>query len=151
MAFLDETGLGILWQHITNLSNTRVPMGRTINGKSLNGDITLTASDLKTVILPEEKVVGDAATPVYINNRGEAVACSTLAAASAGKDGAGNIIADTYLKLSGGTVTGEVKSSAAVALSNAAFRNIKVIAPGTEIVPGTTAIPTGELWVRYEE
>jgi hypothetical protein len=150
MAFLDETGLGILWQHITNLSNTRVPMGRTINGKSLNGDITLTASDLKTVILPEEKVVGDAATPVYINNRGEAVACSTLAAASAGKDGAGNIIADTYLKLSGGTVTGEVKSSAAVAPANAAFRNIKAVDSSVEIIAGVTAIPTGEIWVRYE-
>lgn len=95
--------------------------------------------------------VGGEDTPVYINDKGVAVACTSITASSAGKDGVGNVIADTYLKISGGTVTGEVNSSTEVATSSAAFRNIKVIAPGTEIIPGTTAIPTGELWVRYEE
>lgn len=72
-------------------------------------------------------------------------------AGGSGTDNEGNIISETYLKLTGGTVSGEVNSSTEVATSSAAFRNIKVIAPGTEIVPGITAIPTGELWVRYEE
>ena len=68
-----------------------------------------------------------------------------------GIDNEGNIIADTYLKLSGGTVSGEVNSSATVSTSSAAFRNIKVLAPGTEVIAGTTTIPTGEIWVSYEE
>lgn len=70
---------------------------------------------------------------------------------AAAGDGEGNTISETYLKLTGGTVSGEVNSSATVATTSAAFRNIKVIAPGTEVIAGTTAIPTGEIWVRYEE
>ena len=69
---------------------------------------------------------------------------------AAAGDGEGNIIADTYLKLSGGTVTGEVKSSTAVAPANAAFRNIKAVDSSVEIIAGATAIPTGEIWIRYE-
>ena len=95
--------------------------------------------------------VGSASVPVYINNKGIVTACTSIAAGTANADGAGNIIADTYLKLSGGTVSGEVNSSATVNTSSAAFRNIKVLAPGTEVVAGTTAIPTGEIWVSYEE
>lgn len=72
-------------------------------------------------------------------------------AGGSGFDNEGNIISETYLKLTGGTVSGEVNSSAAVATTSTAFRNIKVIAPGTEVIAGTTAIPTGEIWVRYEE
>lgn len=95
--------------------------------------------------------VGEASVPVYVNSNGIITACTSISADAASKDGEGNIIADTYLKLTGGTVSGEVNSSATVATTSAAFRNIKVIAPGTEVVAGTTAIPTGEIWVRYEE
>lgn len=95
--------------------------------------------------------VGSASVPVYINNKGIVTACTSIAAGTANADGAGNIIADTYLKLSGGTVSGEVNSSAIVNTSSSAFRNIKVLAPGTEVIAGTTAIPTGEIWVSYEE
>ena len=72
-------------------------------------------------------------------------------AGGSGTDNEGNIISETYLKLTGGTVSGEVNSSTEVATSSAAFRNIKVLAPGTEVIAGTTAIPTGEIWVSYEE
>jgi hypothetical protein len=54
-----------------------------------------------------------------------------------------------YLPLSGGTVTGTVSTSAAPAVTTAAFRNIKAIT-STPVTPGSTAIPTGEIWVRYE-
>lgn len=92
--------------------------------------------------------VGDESTPVYVNSNGFLTPCTSL---SSGTDNEGNTISETYLKLTGGTVSGEVNSSINVATSSAAFRNIKVIAPGTEVVVGTTAIPTGEIWVRYEE
>ena len=97
---------------------------------------------------PTREAVGNESTPVYVNDKGFLTACTSL---SSGTDSEGNIIANTYLKLTGGTVSGEVNSSTEVATNSAAFRNIKVIAPGTEVVAGTTAIPTGEIWVRYEE
>lgn len=62
-----------------------------------------------------------------------------------------NKLINSYLPLTGGTVNGEVNSSAAIATTSAAFRNIKVLTPGTEIIAGSTEIPTGEIWVRYEE
>lgn len=71
-------------------------------------------------------------------------------AGGSGTDNEGNIISETYLKLTGGTVSGEVNSSTIVTASNAAFRNIKAVPSTTEIVAGTTEIPTGEIWVRYE-
>lgn len=94
------------------------------------------------------EAVGNESTPVYVNSNGFLTPCTSL---SSGTDSEGNIITDTYLKLSGGTVSGEVNSSATVNTSSAAFRNIKVLAPGTEVIAGTTAIPTGEIWVSYEE
>lgn len=35
-------------------------------------------------------------------------------------------------------------------VSTAAVRNIKILAPGTSVTPGTTAMTTGEVWMRYE-
>lgn len=35
-------------------------------------------------------------------------------------------------------------------VSTAAVRNIKILAPGTSVTPGTTAMTTGEIWMRYE-
>lgn len=72
-------------------------------------------------------------------------------AGGSGTDDEGNIISETYLKLIGGTVSGEVNSSAIVATDSAAFRNIKVVSPSTEIIVGATEIPTGEIWIKYEE
>lgn len=229
MKFLDGTGVTRLWEHISSSIDTRVPMIRTINGKTLSNDIVLTVEDIEgitdtkvnTVLSPTTKgyllgtstiplndfqavnsiadtgvflteiagelhadqlqttkiafldkdyflhfrdpetnvysvgtlttnSIGDESTPVYVNNKGIIMACTNVIASSAGKDGAGNIIADTYLKISGGTVTGEVNSSATVNLSSAAFRNIKAVDSSVEIIAGITAIPTGEIWVRYE-
>ena len=62
--------------------------------------------------------IGSATQPVYISNTGQATACTTYANASvnyatsagsatkATQDGSGNTITSTYLKLSGGTMTG---------------------------------------------
>lgn len=55
-----------------------------------------------------------------------------------------------YLSLSGGALRGRVYSSVDVAIDNASFRNIAIIAPGTSVTPGVTAIPTGTIWMRYE-
>lgn len=46
MSFLDETGLERLWTYIIAKLNGLVQSNRTINGKSLETDITLTASDV---------------------------------------------------------------------------------------------------------
>ena len=46
MGFLDNTGLARLWEHINSLLGNRVPATRTINGKALSSDITLSASDV---------------------------------------------------------------------------------------------------------
>lgn len=35
-------------------------------------------------------------------------------------------------------------------VSTAAVRNIKILAPGTSVTPGSTAMTTGEIWMRYE-
>ena len=107
-------------------------------------------ADAYFVAAPSTAAIGSESQPVYVDNKGMIKACTSIAAESAGKDGAGNVIADTYLKISGGTVTGEVNSSATVNLSSAAFRNIKAVDSSVEIIAGTTAIPTGEIWVRYK-
>ena len=51
----------------------------------------------------------------------------------------------------GGATSGLLYSSSNVALTSTGFRNIKVITPNTTVTAGSTAIPTGEIWMRYEE
>jgi hypothetical protein len=63
----------------------------------------------------------------------------------------GDSVTYNILTSKGGATSGLLYSSSNVALTSSGFRNIKVVTPGTEIVVGTTAIPTGEIWVRYEE
>ena len=46
MPFLDKLGLERLWVKIVALVNTKVPLSRTINGKSLSNNITLSASEI---------------------------------------------------------------------------------------------------------
>lgn len=46
MAFLDNTGLSRLWQHILALAADLTPKSRKINGKPLSSDVTITAADL---------------------------------------------------------------------------------------------------------
>ena len=46
MAFLDETGLAYLWQQILARLNKYVPTSRTVNGKALSSNVTLSASDV---------------------------------------------------------------------------------------------------------
>lgn len=46
MAFLDNTGLSRLWQHILALADGLTPKSRKINGKPLSSDVTITAADL---------------------------------------------------------------------------------------------------------
>ena len=46
MAFLDETGLADFWNHILARLNNLIPTSRTINGKALTSDITLSAADI---------------------------------------------------------------------------------------------------------
>ena len=55
-----------------------------------------------------------------------------------------------YLPLSGGALRGRTYSSVDVVIDSASFRNIAIIAPGTSVTPGITAIPTGTIWMRYE-
>lgn len=51
----------------------------------------------------------------------------------------------------GGATSGLLYSSSSVAITSTGFRNIKVITPGTTVTAGSTAITTGEIWLRYEE
>ena len=46
MSFLDKNGLARLWANILALADTKVPNSRTVNGKSLASNITLSASDV---------------------------------------------------------------------------------------------------------
>lgn len=46
MSFLDKNGLARLWANILALADTKVPTSRTINGKALASDVTLSASDV---------------------------------------------------------------------------------------------------------
>lgn len=46
MAFLDELGLEHLWSHILGRMNGYVQRSTTINGKSLNSNVILAASDV---------------------------------------------------------------------------------------------------------
>ena len=66
------------------------------------------------------------------------------------EDNNGNEIAATYLPKVGGAVSGRVYSSANVGVDEASFRNINIIPPNTNIEVGVTAIPTGEIWIKYE-
>lgn len=66
-------------------------------------------------------------------------------------DGDGNTISSTYLPLAGGGLTGRTYSSSTVAVdAGASFRNINIVGPTTTIEAGVTAIPTGEIWIKYE-
>ena len=47
MSFLDKTGLARLWSNILALADTKVPSSRTVNGKPLSNNITLTFSDVE--------------------------------------------------------------------------------------------------------
>lgn len=51
----------------------------------------------------------------------------------------------------GGATSGLLYSGSNVSLTSTGFRNIKIITPGTVITAGETAIPTGEIWMQYEE
>lgn len=66
-------------------------------------------------------------------------------------DGDGNIISSTYLPLAGGALSGRTYSSVAIDTDDSSFRNIRIISPNVEVIVGQTEIPTGEIWLRYEE
>ena len=52
MAFLNETGVQNLW---TKIKNTFVSKTRTINGKELSDDISLTADDVNA--FPSDRII----------------------------------------------------------------------------------------------
>lgn len=58
---------------------------------------------------------------------------------------------NNYLPLAGGSLSGRTYSSVTVDADNSSFRNIRIISPNVEVIAGETEIPTGEIWLRYEE
>lgn len=117
-------------KQVVNLSDTQALTNKTYNG------YTLAAACAKGV-----------ATSVASGNTSLVTSGAVYTAL---QDKADADHTHNYLPLSGGTMTGVVSSSATTAVTTAAFRNIKAITSSTPVTPGSTAIPTGEIWVRYE-
>ena len=100
--------------------------------------------------------VGNASTPVYVAG-GTLTACSGISAA---KDGAGNQIDTTYLKLSGGTVTGTLNltkttdaqgtGTAEPALRLGALSGAHLEFDGNEIMAKASANTVGTLYINSD-
>jgi hypothetical protein len=56
----------------------------------------------------------------------------------------------SYLALTGGALSGRVYSSVEVLADNPSFRNIKIVNSSYSITAGSTSIPSGEIWIRYQ-
>lgn len=85
---------------------------------------------------------------VMVSVKNNAVGKINLEVADSGNRGVYNSTAQKWLIYSGSDNITKVPANQTV--STAAVRNIKIIAPGTAVTPGTTAISTGEVWMRYE-
>lgn len=172
--------------------------GAVYHAHSLNGKAMTATVHLSTYTDSASRTFAPTTTPSTVSVRWPGYADG---ADKATKDGDGNTISTTYLKLSGGTLSGNItvqkaSGSTGISVNNAsvgkinlqvnnngnkgiydntngkwliysgsdnitrvpanqtvsiaAVRNIKIIAPGTAVTPGSTAIPTGEIWMRYE-
>ena len=66
MGFLTNTGLSRVWEHIQALVSGYVPTTRKVNGKALNADITLSASDVGA--LPNNETIPTSLLPSYVDD-----------------------------------------------------------------------------------
>ena len=85
---------------------------------------------------------------VMVGVTNNAVGKINLQVSDSGNRGIYNSTAEKWLIYSGSDNITKVPDNQTVSV--AAVRNIKIIAPGTAVTPGSTAIPTGEIWMRYE-
>ena len=85
---------------------------------------------------------------VMVGVTNNAVGKINLQVSDSGNRGIYNSTAEKWLIYSGSDNITKVPANQTVSV--AAVRNIKIIAPGTAVTPGSTAIPTGEIWMRYE-
>ena len=85
---------------------------------------------------------------VMVSVKNNAIGKINLQVSDSGNRGIYNSTAEKWLIYSGSDNITKVPANQTV--STAAVRNIKIIAPGTAVTPGTTAISTGEVWMRYE-
>lgn len=75
---------------------------------------------------------------------------NATSATRATQDSDGNTIGSTYLKLSGGTLTGTVSTSATVPVSGYYFRNINIEAASTSTITAGSSLATGTILIKYQ-
>ena len=112
----NQPGIFDFFARAKNSSNQEVT-------KHLIGNISgvLTWDNRRVVTATNSTAVGGTSTPIYIDANGYAQACTSISATSATKatqDADGNTISSTYLKLSGGTVTGITQFNKTIRDSN---------------------------------
>ena len=95
---------------INDVGASFVPVTRKVNNKSLESDVTLTASDVGA--LPNTTVI-PTKTSQLTNDSGfitssDSITGNAATATKATQDASGNVITDTYLPLSGGAMTGNI-------------------------------------------
>lgn len=112
----------------SNYSSYALPL----SGGTLSGNVTVQKASGSTIVSVNHTSIGK------IN----------LQVSDSGNKGIYDSTHEKWLIYSGSDNITKVPANQTV--STAAVRNIKIIAPGTSVTPGTTAIPTGEVWMRYE-
>lgn len=119
------------WQTVLtdiNYSSYALPL----SGGTLSGNVTVQKASGSTIVSVNNTSIGK------IN----------LQVSDSGYKGVYDSTHEKWLIYSGSDNITKVPAGQTV--STAAVRNIKIIAPGTAVTPGTTAISTGEVWMRYE-
>ena len=130
-------------------ANGKVPITRTVNGKTLSSDITLTASDIG---LGSVNNTADSAKSVkYATSAGTLTNLTATVTELNYTDGVtSNIQTQLNGKLSaaGGTLTGNLSVPSGTDYTTAKIRNIK--ASTTDLTAGTSTLASGDIYLVYE-
>lgn len=139
VAKADITGLGIPAQDTTYSAGTGISISNT----------TITNSGVRSISS------GSTDGTISVNTNGTTTNVAVTGLGSAAYTDASNYAQasslNDYLPLTGGALNGRTYSSVTVDADSSSFRNIRVISPNVEVIAGETEIPTGEIWLRYEE
>lgn len=103
-----------------------------MTGGTLSGNLTVEKASGSVIVSVNNTTIGK------IN----------LQVSDSGNKGIYDSTNDKWLIYSGSDNVTKVPSNQTI--GTAAVRNIKVITPSTSVTAGTTSIPTGEIWMRYE-
>ena len=135
----DITGLDIPAQDTTYSAGTGISINNT----------TITNSGVRSISS------GSTDGTISVNTNGTTTNVAVAGLGSAAYTNASNYAQasslNNYLPLAGGALSGRTYSSVTVNADDSSFRNIRIISPNVEVIAGETEIPTGEIWLRYEE